>query len=142
MFKTIKSKFIFFSAFLILLTTAVPMYFLVTQLRANFEDRSISMLDTSLEVVRYALKYAMMTGKQEDLQYVIDDITQKEGVYNIRIFDSEGTIRFASIPDEINKNITSDTTFMNEAYIKLGLTVVGWMLGFFILFKILVWLTT
>jgi uncharacterized protein YciI len=43
---------------------------------------------------------------------------------------------------EINKNITSDTTFMNEAYIKLGLTVVGWMLGFFILFKILVWLTT
>jgi len=105
MFKTIKSKFIFFSAFLILLTTAVPMYFLVTQLRANFEDRSISMLDTSLEVVRYALKYAMMTGKQEDLQYVIDDITQKEGVYNIRIFDSEGTIRFASIPDEINKNI-------------------------------------
>ena len=43
---------------------------------------------------------------------------------------------------EINKNITSDTTLMNEAYIKLALTVVGWMLGLFILFRILVWLTT
>jgi signal transduction histidine kinase len=63
------------------------------------------MLDTSLEVVRYALKYAMMTGKQADLQSVIDEISQKEGVYNIRIFDFEGTIRFASFPKEINKNI-------------------------------------
>jgi signal transduction histidine kinase len=63
------------------------------------------MLDTSLDVVRYALKYAMMTGKQNDLQSMINDISQKEGVYNIRIFDFEGRIRFASIPDEINKNI-------------------------------------
>jgi len=58
-----------------------------------------------LDVVRYALKYAMMTGKQHDLQSVINDISQKEGVYNIRIFDNDGIIKFASIPDEINKNI-------------------------------------
>ncbi|MGB5848035.1 MAG: HAMP domain-containing sensor histidine kinase [Ignavibacteriaceae bacterium] len=83
------------------------MYFLVTQLRANFEDRSIVMLDTSLDVVRYALKYAMMSGKQDDLQTVINDISQKEGVYNIRIFDSEGMIKFASIPEEINKDINA-----------------------------------
>jgi signal transduction histidine kinase len=63
------------------------------------------MLDTSLDVVRYGLKYAMMTGKQADLQTVINDISQKEGVYNIRIFNSEGVIKFASIPEEINKNI-------------------------------------
>jgi signal transduction histidine kinase len=63
------------------------------------------MLDTSLDVVRYSLKYAMMSGKQADLQNVINDISQKEGVYNIRIFDSEGMIIFASIPEEINNNI-------------------------------------
>jgi signal transduction histidine kinase len=63
------------------------------------------MLDTSLDVVRYGLKYAMMTGKQADLQTVINDISQKEGVYNIRIFNGEGVIKFASIPEEINKNI-------------------------------------
>lgn len=42
---------------------------------------------------------------------------------------------------ELNKNITSDTSIMNQVYIRLGLTVAGWMLGFFILFKLLVWLT-
>ena len=43
---------------------------------------------------------------------------------------------------ELNKNITSDTTAMNAAYIKLGITVFSWLLGAFILLKILTWLTT
>ena len=105
MFKTIKSKFIFFSIFLILLTAVVPMYFLVKQLRASFKDRSIVMLDTSLDVVRYGLKYVMMSGKQDDLQNVINDISQIEGIYQIRIFDHDGIIKFASKPEEINKDI-------------------------------------
>ncbi len=105
MFKTIKSKFIFFSIFLIIITAVVPMYFLVKQLRANFEDRSILMLETTLDVVRYGLKYAMMSGKQKDLQTVINDISQQEGVQHIRIFDRKGIIKFASNHKEINKNI-------------------------------------
>ena len=53
MFKTVKSKFIFFSIFLILITTVIPVYFLIAQLHANFEARSIVMLDTTLDIVRY-----------------------------------------------------------------------------------------
>jgi signal transduction histidine kinase len=106
MFKTIKSKFIFFSVFLILFTTALPMYFLVTQLRANFQDRSVVMLDTTLDIIRFALKSAMLTGHQEDLQNIIEDISEKEGIYHIRIFDKDGVIRFASQPDEISNNIS------------------------------------
>jgi len=105
MFKTIKSKFIFFSVFLILLTTALPMYFLVTQLRANFHDRSVVMLNTTLDVIRFALKSAMLTGHQEDLQNVIEDLSENEGIYNIRIFGKDGVIRFASQPDEIKITI-------------------------------------
>jgi signal transduction histidine kinase len=47
----------------------------------------------------------MMSGKQKDLQAVINDISQQEGVYHIRIFDSNGIIKFASNHEEINKNI-------------------------------------
>ncbi len=105
MFKTIKSKFIFFSVFLILLTTALPMYFLVKQLRSNFQDRSVIMLDTTLDIIRFALKSAMLTGHKENLQNVIEDLSEKEGIYHIRIFDKDGVIKFASQPDQINKNI-------------------------------------
>ena len=106
MFKTVKSKFIFFSVFLILLTTVVPVYFLITQLHANFEARSIIMLDTTLDIVRYGLKFTMMSGRNEDLQNVINDFSKKTGIYHIRIFDNSGRIDFATDKNEINKNIS------------------------------------
>lgn len=106
MFKTVKSKFIFFSIFLILLTTVIPVYFLITQMHANFEARSIVMLDTTLDIIRYGLKFTMMSGRNEDLQNVINDFSQKTGIYHIRIFNANGNINFASDNNEINKNIS------------------------------------
>lgn len=110
MFRTVKSKFIFFSIFLVLLTTVIPVYFLVTQLHANFEARSVLMLDTTMDIVRYGLKFTMMSGHNEDLQNVITDFSKKTGIYHIRIFNSEGKINFATDENEIDKNITAVST--------------------------------
>ncbi|MFC2103632.1 ATP-binding protein, partial [Bacteroidota bacterium] len=82
------------------------MYFLLKQLRDNFRDRSIIMLDTTSEIVRYGLKAAMMTGHPEDLKEVINALSKKEGVYKIRILDKSGIIKYSSKVDEINKNIS------------------------------------
>jgi signal transduction histidine kinase len=82
------------------------MYYLIKQARKNFEDRSLVMLNTTLDIVRYSLKYAMMTGHPKDLQNVINGISLKEGIHHIRIYDKEGIIRYTSITDEINKNIS------------------------------------
>ena len=105
MLHSVKSKFIFFSLFLILLTTVIPMYFLVIQLKSNFRERSEIMLHTTVDVVRYSLKLAMMTGKQKDLENIIQDISKREGVFHIRIFNKEGNVDYSSNPEEINKNI-------------------------------------
>jgi len=43
---------------------------------------------------------------------------------------------------DINKEILNDTTSMNSVYIKLGLTVFGWLAAAFIIFFILVKITT
>ena len=110
MFNSVKSKFIFFSVFLILLTIGVPVYFLITQLHANFEARSIIMLDTTLDIVRYGLKFTMMSGHNEDLQNLINYFSKKTGIYNIRIFDTNGRINFATDKNEINKNISMIST--------------------------------
>jgi signal transduction histidine kinase len=119
MLKSIKSKFIFFSVALILLTTVLPISFLVGQLRENFEDRSIVMLNTTMEIVRYGLKFAMMTGKQEDLGKMISELSKKEGIYLIRIFDREGIINLSSNASEMNKKLSTvaphhiDPTYMS-----------------------------
>ena len=107
MLRTVKSKFIFFSIFLVLLTTVIPVYFLITQLHANFEARSILMLDTTLDIVRYGLKFTMMSGRNDDLQNVITDFSKKTGIYHIRIFNPEGKINFATDENEIDKDISA-----------------------------------
>lgn len=106
MFKSVKSKFISFSILLIIVTAVMPMYFLLKQLRNNFNDRSIIMLDTTSEIVRYGLKAAMMTGHPEDLRDVIKALSMKEGVYQIRIIDRTGKIRYTSNEDELNEDIS------------------------------------
>jgi len=83
------------------------MYFLLKQLKDNFRDRSIVMLDTTSDLIRYGLKAAMMTGHPEDLKEVIDALSMKDAIYHIRIFDKNGIIKFSSNISEINKNITS-----------------------------------
>jgi len=106
MFKSVKSKLIFFSIFLIFLTTVIPMYFLISQFRANFKDRSIVMLETTLDIIRYGLNFAMMSGHQEDLQKMINELSQKESIYRIRIFDTNGIVKFSSNSEEINTKIS------------------------------------
>ena len=105
MFRSVKSKFILFSVILILLTTIIPMYFLVIQLRSNFKERSNLMLSTTIDVVRTSLKLAMTSGNQTDLENIIQEISKKEGIYKIRIFNKTGNIKFSSVIKEINKNI-------------------------------------
>jgi len=68
MIHSVKSKYILFSVLLILLTTIIPIYFLVSQLKSNFKERSYLMLNTTIDVVRYSLKFSMLSGKQNDLE--------------------------------------------------------------------------
>lgn len=105
MVHSVKSKYILFSVLLILLTTIIPIYFLVSQLKSNFKERSNLMLNTTIDVVRYSLKFSMMSGKQSDLENIIREISKKEGVYNIRIFDKNGIIKYSSASKDLNKNI-------------------------------------
>ena len=105
MIHSVKSKYILFSVLLILLTTIIPIYFLVSQLKSNFKERSNLMLNTTIDVVRYSLKFSMLSGKQNDLENIIREISKKEGVYNIRIFDKNGTIKYSSDSKDLNKKI-------------------------------------
>ena len=50
---SIKTKFIFFALVLIILSIVVPVYFLITQFRENFNQRSVIMLEAALDLLNY-----------------------------------------------------------------------------------------
>ncbi len=121
MLHTVKSKFIFFSLSLILLTTVFPMYYLVRQLKDNFKEHSELMIDITLDVVRFSLKSAMMTGKQEYLSDIIRDISNHQGISHIRIINKEGIIDYASDTTEVGhyiNNILTEHSNLNLSEIK------------------------
>jgi signal transduction histidine kinase len=105
MFKSIKSKLIFFSIIFIIVSTGIPIYILIQQFRENFNQRSVVMLDTTLEMLRYGLKNSMLD-QDKNVQTVIDKISSSESVDHIRIFDEEGLVLYSSNKNELNKNLS------------------------------------
>lgn len=105
MFAKIKTKVIISSILLILFGTAIPAYILFTQLKENFRQRSIYMLNSSTEMLKYGLFTEMMKGDEKNIQKVIDDLGKLRGVEHIRVFSEDGTILYTSEYSEKNRNL-------------------------------------
>lgn len=102
---TIKSKFILFSVIFTLMVFGIPFAFLVKQLNENFHQRSLILLDTTIDMLRYGLNNAMMIGEQKNVQHIVDKIALNRNIEHLRLLDLNGQIKYSSIPDEMGKSI-------------------------------------
>jgi len=105
MFKTINSKFIIFTVIFILLSVGIPASFLISQFGANFEQRSIVMLESTLDVVNSCVLNAMYLGRHNDVQQIVNNIGLNRAVDHIRIINPAGNITQSSDSGEIGMNI-------------------------------------
>jgi signal transduction histidine kinase len=105
MFKTINSKFIIFTIIFIILSVGIPTVFLITQFRENFKQRSIIMLESTMDVVNSCVRNTMYIGRHKDVQKIIENISINVAVDHIRIFNSEGFITHSSDSTDIAQNI-------------------------------------
>jgi len=103
MFKTIKSKFIISSLIFIMISVGAPATFLILQFRENFKERSIMMLETSLDVLNSSINYAMLN-QNKDIQKVIEGHLS-DNISDIRILDELGIIKYSSNKSEIGMDI-------------------------------------
>lgn len=102
---TIKSKFVLFSVIFTLLVFGIPFAFLVKQLNENFHQRSLILLDTTIDILRYGLNNAMMVGEQKNVQHIVDKISLNKNIEHLRILGLDGTIKYSSVADEKGKSI-------------------------------------
>ncbi|MCB9257867.1 MAG: HAMP domain-containing histidine kinase [Ignavibacteriales bacterium] len=105
MFKTIKSKFIVLSIILIIFSVGIPVWFLLSQVEKNFQDRSILMVETVIDLMIEGLNDSMMKGDEKNIQKIVEQISQNQSIEHIRIFNEEGTIKYTDDPKEIGKSI-------------------------------------
>ena len=105
MFKTIKSKFIFYTILFIILSVGIPTYFLLIQFRENFDQRSRIMLETTLEVLLSGIENHMILGYQDNIDEIVKRVATYKGVDHLRIFTKDGTIIYSSNDSESGRNI-------------------------------------
>ena len=105
MLKTIKSKFIFFSILLIIVSVGIPNYFLIQQFRTNFRERSELYLNSSMDMILFNLSNSMRENHSQNIQKAIDNMVLNKNVNHIRIFNSDGLVLFSTIHGDINNNI-------------------------------------
>ncbi len=105
MFKKIRTRFVLSAILFIIITVGVPTFILLNQFKENFNQRSTMMLESTVDILRYGLHTAMMQGDQKNIQQVLKNIDETNGVRHIRIFDKVGNIRFSSEPNEKGKNL-------------------------------------
>jgi len=105
MLNSIKSRFILFSVILIVFSVGFPTYFLLKQFERNFQERSEIMLETTLNVVKNGINSMMLSGQDKDIQKMLGHLSENPNINHIRIYDSTGTVHYATNPAEKGGNI-------------------------------------
>lgn len=105
MFNSIKSKFIVSAIVIIILAVGGPMSFFVYQFNKNFEERSVMMLETTINVVLSCISHNM-EHDEKNIQIVLERHVVSEHIKNMRIFDLSGKILYATDTSEIGEDIS------------------------------------
>ena len=90
---------------MIILSIVVPGYFLISQFRENFNQRSVLMLEATLDLMNYTLDNVMLQGNQKNIQSMVDDLGKRKGIDHIRIISPDGMVKFASARKDIGKGL-------------------------------------
>ena len=90
----------------ILLIIVIPSLFLARQYEKNFLERSKELIQTTVYVVMVGLENNMVLGDHQDIQKTITLLSANDNIKAIRLFDSTGTILYATDSTEIDNNIS------------------------------------
>ena len=107
MFKSIKSKFIALSLGVIIISIGVPVWILLEQVSQNFHDRSALMIEATIDLMIDGLNESMMRGDRKNVQYIVEQISDKTGIEHIRIFDKNGLIKYSDDSKEVGNLINA-----------------------------------
>jgi signal transduction histidine kinase len=118
--KSIKTKFILFALVLIVPSLVIPVYFLITQFRENFNQRSVIMLEATLDLLNYTIDNAMMQGEQKNIQELVNNLGERKGIDHVRIITPDGIVKFASSQKDIGTLVQNIHNNLNHDSLSSG----------------------
>ncbi len=124
MYKTVKTKFIILVLTIVTFGAGIPTFFLLSQLKDNFQQRSLVMLDVTLDVLTSSIVNCLKSGGNSKVQSIINNVAQNRNISHIRIISPSGRILHSSAESEkgleLNEvasshaNILKNSKFINN----------------------------
>lgn len=105
MFSSIKSKFIALTIGVIILSVGIPVSVLLYQVSQNIHDRSVLMIEATIDLMIDGLNESMMKGDRKNIQHIVEQIADKTGIEHIRVIDKNGIIKYSDDNGEVGQYI-------------------------------------
>ncbi|MBE2280629.1 MAG: HAMP domain-containing protein [Ignavibacteriaceae bacterium] len=100
----LKIVFATFSVIIILFTVQTAI--IVPALRDELMKSQAESIYNLSEIIKNSTRYSMMLNSKDDVNEIFRNITGKENINSIKLYDKEGNIRFSDQPGEINKSVS------------------------------------
>lgn len=99
-------KIVFATFSVIILLFTVQTAIIVPALRDELMKSQAESIYNLSEIIKNSTRYSMMLNSKDDVNEIFRNITGKENINSIKLYDKEGNIRFSDQPGEINKSVS------------------------------------
>lgn len=96
LFRSLKAKIIFSVIMLVVVIEGVFLYLNIKSLSRQMIEKTEEEAFNLSETIRLSIRYAMIKDRRDEYQRIIDDVAQRKGIVEVRIFNKAGEITVSS----------------------------------------------
>ncbi len=95
-FRSLKAKIIFSVVLAVLVIEGFFLYLNIKSLTRQILNKTEEEAFNLSETIRLSIRYAMIKDRRDEYQRIIEDVAQRKGIVEVRIFDKQGQITVSS----------------------------------------------
>ena len=100
-FRSLKAKILFSVIIGVVVIEGVFLYLNIRSLSRQILDKTEEEAFNLSETIRLSIRNAMIKDRRDEYQRIIDDVAQRKGITEVRIFNKQGQITVSSDPDKV-----------------------------------------
>jgi two-component system NtrC family sensor kinase len=103
LFRSLKTKIILGVIIMVVVIEGVFLYLNIKSLSQQMIDKTEEEAFNLSETIRLSIRYAMIKDRRDEYQRIIDDVAQRKGIVEVRIFNKAGEITVSSDRVKVGK---------------------------------------
>src|SRR3972149_3678467 len=100
-FRSLKTKILLIVIIAVVVIEGVFLILNIRSLSRQILDKTEEEAFNLSETIKLSIRYAMIKDRRDEYQRIIDDVAQRKGIVEVRIFNKQGEITVSSDPSKV-----------------------------------------